>query len=730
MRGPEFLNLTGARRTPYIAQSEAAECGLACIAMVAAFHGYETDLGTLRQRFSFSLKGATLKQLMEVAEAIGFNSRPLRGEIEDLAEVQLPAVLHWDLNHFVVLTKVSKGFGGERYHIHDPGRGALVVGREELSRRFTGIVLELLKSETFRPVIEQNKLKITQLWTSMNGLWPSLRQIFLLSLVLQLAALAAPFYMQIAIDTVFPSFDAGLLKVLALGFAGLAVIQFATSWTRSLVLLTLNNALSYQVIVNLFRHLVRLPLPWFEKRHVGDIISRFGSTQPITTLLSQGLIASLIDGIMALITLSLMFVYAPVLSLLAIGALLAYIGLRLAFLQAMKLRNVNVITANAQESSTFIETIRGIAAIKAFGQEANRQRLWQKKKAEAVNANIKLGRLTAGFEAGNQLVVGLENVLFVYQAIGMAFDAKITVGMIFAYQAYKRQFLDAGIRLVEQAINYNLLQVHLSRISDIALSKPELLVNANVGRQDERPNQHHIPSIELRNVRFSYGVGEPQILRGVNLRIEPGESVALVGPSGGGKTTLMKIMMGLLKPTYGEVLIDGQSLETYGIARWRAQIGSVAQDDQLFAGTIAENISFFDSEPDMARIEEAARTACIAEDIDRFPMRYQTLVGDMGSVFSGGQKQRILLARAVYGRPSAIFFDEGTSHLDNQKQEEVLAAIHRLKVLGVMVAHRSSALAHCCRVIPVLGGIVGGEFPLNSSGSSTTIAPPMHNGPD
>lgn len=711
MQGPEFLNLTGARRTPYIAQSEAAECGLACIAMVAAFHGYETDLGTLRQRFAFSLKGATLKQLMEVAEAIGFNTRPLRGEIEDLAEVQLPAVLHWDLNHFVVLTRVSKGFGGERYHIHDPGRGALVVSREELSRRFTGIVLELLKSETFRPVIEQNKFRITQLWTSMNGLWPSLRQIFLLSLVLQLAALAAPFYMQIAIDTVFPSFDAGLLKVLALGFAGLALIQFATGWTRSLVLLTLNNALSYQVIVNLFRHLVRLPLPWFEKRHVGDIISRFGSTQPITTLLSQGLIAALIDGIMALITLSLMFVYAPVLSLLAIGALLAYIGLRLAFLQAMKLRNVNVITANAQESSTFIETIRGIAAIKAFGQEANRQRLWQKKKAEAVNANIKLGRLTAGFDAGNQLVVGLENVLFVYLAIGMAFDAKITVGMIFAYQSYKRQFLDAGIRLVEQAINYNLLQVHLSRISDIALSKPENLAITHAGYGDA--GKRHIPSIELRNVRFSYGVGEPEILKGINLRIEPGESVALVGPSGGGKTTLMKIMMGLLQPTYGEVLIDGQPLEAYGIARWRAQIGSVAQDDQLFAGTIAENIAFFDPEPDMARIEEAARTACIADDIDRLPMRYQTLVGDMGSVFSGGQKQRILLARAVYSQPAALFFDEGTSHLDERNQEEVLAAIHRLDVLAVMVAHRSSALAHCNRAVPVFDGFVGKELLLN-----------------
>ena len=691
----DLLDLGGPRRTPYIQQTEASECALACLAMVASFYGYETDLGALRQRYSLSLKGATLKQVMGIAESIGFNTRPLRGELDDLPHLACPAILHWNLNHFVVLTKIA----GNRYHIHDPARGVLKLSREEFSRGWTGVALECSKSESFKARQETRRLRITQLWTSMHGFWPNLRQILALSFVLQLVALASPFYMQVAIDTVFPSFDLSLLTVLALGFAGLALISFATSWLRSTVLVTLNNALSYQVIVNLYRHLVRLPLAWFEKRHVGDIVSRFGSTQPIAQLLSEGMIAAFIDGVMALITLALMFVFSPKLAMIAIGALIVYIALRVAFLQSLKLRNIDAITRAAQENSVFMETIRGIAAIKAFGQEGNRQRLWQKSKADAVNANIKLGRLSAGFDAGNQLVVGLENVLFVWIAIGMALKAELTIGMIFAFQAYKRQFLDAGIRLIEQAINYSLLSVHLNRISDIALSKTEEL--GERGQGDAPPS---IPRLELRNIRFSYGAGEAEILKGVSLIVEPGESLVLVGPSGGGKTTLLKIMMGLIKPTYGEVLVDGVPIEAFGLSRWRRMSGSIAQDDALFAGNLADNISFFDPDPEMARIQSAARLAQIAPDIERMPMQYETLVGDMGSVLSGGQKQRVLLARALYGDPVVLFSDEGTAHLDPASEAAVAEALAALAITRITVAHRPGAAQGAGRVVLVMDG--------------------------
>jgi ATP-binding cassette subfamily B protein RaxB len=695
----EILNFRGAKRVPYIAQSEGSECALVCLAMVAGFHGYSTDMISLRQRYGMSLKGATLKQVMQIAEDIGFNARPLRGEIDDLPHLSLPAMLHWDLNHFVVLTRISNGLRGQRYHIHDPARGVRTLTREEVSHHFTGVALDLLKSESFKPKIERVQLGITQLWSSMSGFWQTIRQVVLLSFVLQFAVLVSPFFLQISIDTVFPSFDKDLLFMLALGFGGLTIINFLASWLRSLVLVTLGNSLSYQVIVNLFQHLVRLPLEWFEKRHVGDIISRFGSTQPISQLLSQGMIAAFIDGVMALLTLALMFVYSSLLGGVAVAALAIYISVRLFFLQALRLSNLDVITTLARENSSFIETVRGIAAIKAFGQEGNRQRIWQKTKADAINSQIKLGRLVAGFDAIGQLVLGLEKVLFIYIAIQLALDAKLSVGMIFAFQAYKDQFLGAGMRLVDQAVNFKLIQVHLSRISDIALHQRD---------DDSAPSPRDTPdftqAIEIQNVRYRYGVNEAEVLKGINLTIKPGEMIALIGPSGGGKTTLMKIMMGLFDATYGDIKIGGRSIKAFNRQSYRQCIGSMAQNDDLFAGSLAENIAFFDTEIDMNRVEEAAKLAAVHEEIESMPLRYDTLIGDMGSVLSGGQKQRVLLARAIYTKPQILFMDEGTAHLDPANEKKVLQALSKLNITRIVIAHRAHSVAAADRVVLIDSG--------------------------
>lgn len=699
MKPVDLLDLGGVKRTPFIEQSEAAECGLACLAMVAARHGLKTDMPTLRRRFGLSLKGATLKAIMEIAEQIGFTARPLRGEPEALAQLPLPAVLHWDMQHFVVLTKIGRGLNGKRYRIHDPAVGARTIGEAELSRRFTGVALELTRSERFQPRKEQSPLRLTQLWSKLDGAWPALRNVLLLSLVLQLVALAGPFYLQLAVDTAVPAFDTDLLLMLAIGFGGLTLISMATAWLRSLVLVSLGSALSYQVVVNLYRHLLRLPLPWFEKRHVGDIISRFGSTRPIADLLSRGLIAALIDGLMAFATLALMFVYSALLGSVALVALAIYVGLRVAFLHALRMRSIDAITTAARENSTFIESVRGVAALKAFGQEGNRQRIWQQHKADAVNAEIRLGRLNAGFDAAGQFILGVERVLFVYIAISLAMGGGFTIGMIFAFQAYKQQFLDAGTRLVEQAINYRLLGVRLNRIADIALSAPEAGAEprADIGAAIDG-------SIELRGIWYRYGAGEADVLRGVDLMVRPGETLALTGPSGGGKTTLLKIMMGLFEPSHGQILAGGRPLKSIGLQSWRSQIGSVSQDDLLYAGTLAENIAFFDPEIDMARVMHVAALACIDGEIGAMPLGYETLVGDMGSALSGGQKQRILLARALYGRPRILFMDEATAHLDPECEEAVLAALATLDITRIVVAHRSKAIEAADRVVVIANG--------------------------
>jgi len=701
MKPIDLLELGGSRRTPFLGQSEASECGLACLAMVAGRYGLKTDLPALRRRFSLSLKGATLKALMQIAEQIGFTARPLRGEAESLEKLPLPAVLHWDLNHFVVLTKVTRRFGRRGFHIHDPARGPRILRADEISRHFTGVALELRPGETFRPHVDRSKLRMRQLWSKLTGFWGGLRNILMLSLVLQLMALGAPFYLQLAVDTAFPAFDADLLLMLAIGFGGLAVISMLTGWLRALILVNLGNSLSYQMVSNLNRHLLRLPLPWFEKRHVGDIISRVGSTQPISQLLSRGLVAAVIDGLMAFATLVLMFVYSPALAGLALAAWGLFAGLKLAFLHTLKIRNVDAIRTAAKESSAFIESVRGIEAIKSFGQEANRHRGWQQLKADAVNAQIKLGRLGAGFDAGGQLILAIERVLFVYLAIRFAMSAEFTIGMIFAFQAYKQQFLEAGTRLVDQAIQFKVLDVHLGRISDIALTRPEV-DSASASAGPVRPNG----GIELRDISFRYGAGEPEVLRGVNLVIHPGEMIALVGPSGGGKTTLLKLMIGLFGPTAGQVLADGRPLSSMGTADWRRQIGVVSQDDSLFAGTLAENIAFFDPAIDMNQVIKVAKLARIYEDIEAMPMRFETLVGDMGSVLSGGQKQRVLLARALYGDPAILFIDEGTAHLDPASEAAVMDVLKALPITRVISAHRPRALEAAGRVILVKGGTI------------------------
>lgn len=691
---------TGAKgTTPFIAQSEASECALACLAMIAGHHGYRTDLNALRKRFGISLKGATLKFVLQVAEEIGFQARPLRSEIEGISDVALPAILHWDLNHFVVLERISSGLRGQRYCIHDPARGSMAISRAEFSRHFTGVLIELSKSIRFKAKVDKVNFGITQLWSAITGFWRAIGQIFILSLVMQLISLAMPFYLQIAIDSVVPGFDHDLLLLLAFGFSGLSFVNFSANWLRGILLVALNNSLSYQVVVNLFRHLMHLPLSWFARRHVGDIVSRFGSTQAIAQTLSQGLLASCIDGMLALTTVILMFLYSPRLALLAITALVAYILIRLVFVQALRVRNVDVINSAARENSVFIESIRGFQAIKSFGQESNRQRIWQRAKAESINAQVKLGRMSAGFDAFSQLALTLERVAFVYFAISLALDSRITIGMLFAFQAYKQQFLDASMRLVEQAMNFKVMQVHLGRVSDIALSR----------REDEDGVSNGIVKklngeVELRNVCYRYGGGDPEILSRIDLKIRSGEIVALVGPSGGGKTTLVKVMMGLLKPTSGDVIIDGQSMAHVGYSGFRHRIGSVAQDDSLFAGSLGENIAFFDPEIDPEKVERAARLARVHDEIIRMPLRYDTLVGDMGSVLSGGQKQRVLLARALYAKPDILFIDEGTAHLDPQSEAQVLRELSGLNVTIIMIAHRTQSIQAADRVIIVCSG--------------------------
>jgi ATP-binding cassette, subfamily B, bacterial CvaB/MchF/RaxB len=682
------LQLGGAKRLPLIQQTEAAECGLACLAMVSSYYGHRIDMNTLRRRYPISLKGVTLRGLIQIAHHMNLASRALRFELDHLSQLRLPAILHWDLNHFVVLKSVK----GSRIVIHDPARGERSMPIAEASKHVSGIALELTPADDFAPKDERARLPFSTFWTGLRGMNSALVQILALSAVLQLLVLAGPFYMQLTIDEVIAKGDLDLLVALALGFGLLTLLSVATTAIRSMIILVLSNTLQFQLSGRLFHHLIRLPMAYFEKRHVGDILSRFRSLEPIRNLIAQGVVAALIDGVMAIATLVMIFIYSPLLAWVVLAALALYLALRLAMFRMLRRRTEETIQTKAHEDSTFIETTRAIQSLKLFNRESDRESQWLNRHAEFVNASVRLGRAQITFRTANDLIFGLENILIIYLAARLALAGQLTVGMIFAFMAYKRHFLEKTVQLVERLIEFLLLGLHLERLADIALNP----VEKDTQHYGERPVEGRI---ELRRAGFRYAESEPFIFSSVDLTVEPGEFVTIVGPSGSGKTTLLKVMIGLLEPTEGEVLIDGTPLPTFGLRAWREHVGAVMQDDQLLSGTVAENITFFEAVADEARMIECARIACVHEEIAAMPMGYNSLIGDMGSSLSGGQRQRVLLARALYRSPKVLFLDEGTAHLDVETERRINQNLRKLDLTRISVAHRPEIMSGADRVV-------------------------------
>lgn len=692
------LNYGLLKQIPLIMQAEIAECGLAAMAMVACYYGHQLDMPAMRKRFSANLKGMNLQELIELGDSLGLVSRALKCPIDEVHKLETPCILHWDMNHFVVLTKVSGKGQSAKFLINDPAIGKRILTCEEFSKHFTGICLELTPTSKFEVKQEQAQMKFTQLWSSMSGLKGGLIKLIGLSLVLQLFALMAPYYMQWVVDEVLISFDESLLSVLAVGFALIAIISVITNAVRSWLILRLSSLLNMQMGVNLLRHLLRLPMHYFESRHVGDIVSRFGSLAQIRERITTGFVETLVDGLMAITVLVMMALYSIKLTVVVLGAIGLYTVVRLALYRPLHQATEEMIQNSAKEQSSFLENIRGMQTIKLFGNESQRQGLWQNRYAEVINSEIRLGRLNISFESFNKLLFGLENVLVIYFAAMMVMANSLSVGMVLAFIAYKGQLTSRFANLIEQIIQFKMMRLHLDRISDIALTPIEENRDGEVSLHEPKGK------LTLENVCFSYGDDEPAILNNVSLSLDAGDCIAITGVSGAGKTTLMKIMLGLLQPTSGSILLDGKDITHVGLKSYRKQIAAVMQDDTLLAGSICDNISFFDPQPNYLKVEQCAQLVAMADDINKMNMGYNSMVGDMGANLSGGQIQRLLLARALYQSPCVLFMDEATSHLDKENEAKISEQIQHLSMTRIMIAHRQETIDMAEQVYQLNGG--------------------------
>jgi ATP-binding cassette, subfamily B, bacterial CvaB/MchF/RaxB len=684
------------RRTPLIMQTETAECGLACLAMIAGRYGHRVDLPALRQTYNLSLRGTTLHDLVRIASGMRLATRALRADLKHLRRLRLPCILHWDHNHFVVLIRVRE----RGIVIHDPAVGRRNVLMREVNNRFTGIVLEGWPTKGFEKKIDRSRVRIWDLLRRTDGFVGVAAQVLSMSLVLEIIGLAIPMGFQLVLDDVVVSYDRNLLTLIALGLGlaltACALIDFVRAWS----ILLAGSSLTLQWKMSLFRHLLLLPLSFFERRHAGDLASRFASIDRIQQTLSTASISPVVDGVMGFVLIIIMWLYNSWLAGLAIMTTAIYALTRCLAYRLYRRANEEAVIYAASESSHFFESLRGVASIKAMGIADRRQGIWNNYLVDRVGAELRVGKIDLIFTTFSNFLFGLDRTVIIFFGAHAVMGDALSIGMLVAFLAYKDQFSQRIGKCLDAIMRLWTLTVHGERIADIALAETEPgetgpigILAATIGAPKAR--------LSARGISFRYSDYEEMVIADFDLDIAPGECVAIAGPSGAGKTTLLKIFAGLLRPTAGTVLIDDVPLRAIGYETYRAQIGCVLQDDRLFAGSIAENIACFSPSLDHELIQQAARSAAIHEEILRMPMGYETLVGDMGNSLSGGQMQRVVLARALYRRPRILLLDEATSHLDEENERTINHAIRRLPISRLIVAHRRSTLDMADRIVSI-----------------------------
>ncbi|MDF3882111.1 peptidase domain-containing ABC transporter [Cupriavidus basilensis] len=676
------------RRVPALLQSEAAECGLACLAMVASYHGYKIDLPTLRRRFPVSLKGLTLEQLSQLATRLGLAARAVKAELDALGSLELPCILHWNFHHFVVLTDIRQ----DSAVIHDPALGRRVVRTQELSRSFTGVALQVWPDQRFKQHEARARIRLRDLIGRVIGFKKTAGQIVLVALCIELFTITMPFYMQTVLDKGVVSADLSLVTALAICFGIFCVMQQGLIAVRAWMLAHLGASLTLQWKNSVFAHLLKLPVEYFQKRHLGDVVSRASAVDVIQRTLTTRFIATIVDGAMAIAILCMISVYGPVLLIAPCSALLGYAVARLFMEKSSRLAQSELVLNSAKQNSYFLETIRGIRAIKLFNRIENRRSTWLTLLAEQINSSLRSERyiVIAAFMSGT--ILGVERIFSVWLAATKVLDGTLTAGAMVAFLAYREQLASRAAAMVDNLFEARLLRLQGERLADIVLSTPEE-DDATITLGAQSCDMTQGATLALHGVSYRYSRFDRFIFQNLCVEISAGSSLAIIGPSGSGKSTLLGLLMGSLRPTTGQIRLAGLDMSTLDKESLRDMIGVVMQDDVLFAGTIAENISFFAEKPERVEIERCAKLAAVHQEIIDLPMGYDTLVGDMGSALSGGQKQRILIARCLFKKPRVMLLDEATSHLDVDCESRVNMAIQSLRITRIIVAHRPETIA-------------------------------------
>ncbi|WP_082926756.1 peptidase domain-containing ABC transporter [Paenibacillus tuaregi] len=680
------------RHVPYISQMVQTECGLCCCAMILNYYKSHETLLDLREFIEVGRDGLSMKQLQSLFTGRGFESKMYKANVEQLKKFQLPVIVHWNHEHFLVVEKFTK----DGVLIVDPASGSRKIPDAEFEEKFTNYVLTAVPTEDYVP---RKRTRRSPWLHVLKMLLEKKRLMFaalLISVVSYLIMLQIPRFVEMIIDKAASATDVQWLNAYLLGIGAITLLYLFVLLARGMSYIVLNVAVSRELVSKTFLHLLKLPFKFFDVRTSGDLIYRLGSINGLRELLTTQLIGGFVDlGAMVFI-LYYMLSKSAVLTLAAVGIC----ALNVLFM-ALTRKSIadsinNEIVMQTKSQSIQVESLFAISSIKMSGMEDQVYANWDGSFEQVLDKYKKRSVIQNMYNSVNGTFQTIGPILILVAGMYLTFNKQLSIGEVVAFQALSLTFFGLSTSLFGVYTQYLLATTYLERANDIWEQQPE--------RVPDNPVQHELKgSVELRQVSFSYTAHSERVLKDIDLHIEAGQKVAIVGSSGSGKSTLGKVLVGLYSPVSGEVLYDGIPMGALDRKELCRQMGIVPQDITLFNKTIYENIAM-NKEVTMEEIIEAAQIAQIHEEIMAMPMGYRTVISEMGMNLSGGQRQRVALAKALLNHPKLIILDEATSSLDVINESRISDYLKSAGCTRIVIAHRLSTIKDSDLIVVMKNG--------------------------
>jgi HlyB family type I secretion system ABC transporter len=686
---------------PFYAQQSAADCGAACLVMIGRYWGKPFKINRVREMAVISRDGSSLKTLATAAENLGFNSRPVKASLDQLAQQRLPVIAHWKGNHYVVVYEITS----KQVIVGDPAIGQRRLTPIEFSKDWTGYCLLLEPTLALTQAAKEQSGTFWQLLDLVKPHRVVIGEIFVASIVLQLFGLISPIFTQLILDRAIIHKSADSLTTFSIGLVIMAVFQIAMSALRQYLIYMTAIRIDTAMIVGFIRHAFSLPLSYFDTRQVGDITSRMEENHKIRRFITGETLGIILDILSVFVYVVLMYIYSWKMASLVMVTIPPFIILNLASTPFLKKISREVFSATAEENSYLIEALTGVRTVKSMAVEKSVRWRWEellnheiKQRYRSKMLGISLGIVSSGLDS-------FSRVALLWLGASLVISGEFSIGQLFAFNILAANVISPFKRLAGFWNEFQEVTIAIERICDVIEAPPE--EDLHLGNRQLLGKLRG--QVVFDRVTFRYNPHtETNTLENLSFAIQPGQKVALVGRSGSGKTTISKLLLGLYAPTAGKVLIDGKDITSIALHSLRAQIGVVDQNTFLFSGSIYENIALGQPNITQKEVQQAAFLAGADEFISKMPMGYETQIGEGGGMLSGGQRQRLAIARALVGNPRLLIFDEATSSLDTESERLIQKNLETICQgrSTLIIAHRLSTVQNADLILVLDQGLL------------------------